>query len=261
MSRAHRPRRLAALTAIGALTLAACGGEDDAAPAAAPETDTMADTMTDDMADTMTDDMADTMTDAETMTDDMADTMTDAETMADTMADTMTDDMADTMTDAETMTDDMADTMTDDMADLPAYQTLGITDVDGATFTLHELAGTPVFVEAFATWCPSCRSQLERTNEAAAQLGDSAVVLALSVETDLSSSAVAEYAADNGFDNIRFAVMTPELLAALVDEFGGSVANPPSTPWFLLDPMGSAGDLMTGGESADEIVAAVQALA
>jgi thiol-disulfide isomerase/thioredoxin len=150
--------------------------------------------------------------------------------------------------------------MADDMAELAAYQTLPITDVDGVTFTLHELAGTPVFVEAFATWCPNCRDQLGRTNEAAGQLGDGATVLALSVETDLSAADVAAYAADNGLDSVRFAVMSPELLAALVDEFGNSIANPPSTPWFLLDTMGSAGELMTGGESADEIVAAVQAL-
>jgi thiol-disulfide isomerase/thioredoxin len=152
----------------------------------------------------------------------------------------------------------MAETMTDEMASLPVSHTIPITDVDGVTFTLHDLVGTPVFVESFATWCPSCRAQLERTNAAAATLGDRAEVLALSVETDLSSADVAAYAADNGFDDVRFAVMTPELLAALVDEFGNSIANPPSTPWFLLDSMGAAGELMTGGESADEIVAAVE---
>ena len=146
------------------------------------------------------------------------------------------------------------------MADLPAYQTLAITDVDGTTFTLHDFAGTPVFVEAFATWCPRCREQLGITNEAAATLGESAQVIALSVETDLSSADVAEYADENGFDHIRFAVVTPEMLAALVESFGNSIANPPSTPKFVLDAMGHAGELTTGPESADAIVAAVESM-
>jgi thiol-disulfide isomerase/thioredoxin len=150
---------------------------------------------------------------------------------------------------------------TEVIADLPAYQALTIADVDGVTFTLHDLAGRPVIVEAFATWCSKCRAQLERTNAAAAELGDGAVVLALSVETDLSAADVASYAADNGFTNIRFAVMTPELLAAFVDAFGNSIANPPSTPIVVLDPMGHAGELSTGGQDVAELVDTVRAVA
>ena len=71
--------------------------------------------------------------------------------------------------------------------------------------------------------------------------------IALSVETDLSADDVAEYAADHGFDSIRFAVMTPEAL-------------PPSTPKVVIDPMGHAGELQTGFESVDEIVAKVTGL-
>ena len=117
-----------------------------------------------------------------------------------------------------------------------------------------------MFVENFATWCPNCREQLEATNAAAEQLGDQAVFIALSVETDLSADDVAEYAADHGFDSIRFAVMTPEALAAMVDGLGQSAANPPSTPKVVIDPMGHAGELQTGFESVDEIVAKVTGL-
>ena len=45
-------------------------------------------------------------------------------------------------------------------------------------------------------------------------MGDTATVLALSVKTDLSPDDVADYAADNDFSDVRFAVMSPELLAA-----------------------------------------------
>ncbi len=142
--------------------------------------------------------------------------------------------------------------------ELAEWQTLEITDVDGVTFTIASLAGKPLFVENFATWCSSCRSQLGRTQDAAAALGDEAVVLALSVETDLSSDDVADYAEENGFDDVRFAVMSPEMLAAFVEAFGNSAANPPSTPHLVVAADGTAGDMSTGGISGDEIVAAVR---
>ena len=147
------------------------------------------------------------------------------------------------------------------MADLAPWQTIEITDVDGATFTLGDFAGTPVFVENFATWCSNCRSQLGTTQAAAASLGDEAVFVVLSVETTLSPSDVADYAEDNGFTDMRFAVMTPELLAAFVDAFGNSAVNPPSTPHVVIGPSGSAGDLSTGSISEADIVDALRSAA
>ena len=144
--------------------------------------------------------------------------------------------------------------MVEDEAAMPSWQTLAITDVNGATFTLADFVGTPVFVENFATWCPNCREQLGKTNQAAGELGDEAVFLALSVETELDPADVAAYATENGFDNIRFAVMSPELLAGLVEAFGNSSINPPSTPHFVIDAMGHAGELVTGFEEPTAIV-------
>ncbi len=145
--------------------------------------------------------------------------------------------------------------------ELPAWQSLEITDVDGVTFTLADCIGTPVLVELFATWCSNCRQQLPKTQEAAVTLGDQAAVIALSVETDIAPDAVAQYAEDNGFPDIRFAVMSPELLAAFVEEFGNSAANPPSTPKIVIDATGVAGEMTTGQESTEELVAQLTAAA
>jgi thiol-disulfide isomerase/thioredoxin len=145
--------------------------------------------------------------------------------------------------------------------ELPAWQSLEIVDVDGVTFTLADCIGTPVLVELFATWCSNCRQQLPKTQEAAVSLGDRAAIIALSVETDIAPDAVAQYAVDNGFLDIRFAVMSPELLAAFVEEFGNSAANPPSTPKIVIDATGVAGDMTTGQESTEELVAQLTAAA
>ena len=144
---------------------------------------------------------------------------------------------------------------------LPAWQTIEIVDVDGVTFTLADCVGTPVLVELFATWCSNCRQQLPKTNETAGTMGEQAEVIALSVETDLAPEAVAEYAEVNDFPDIRFAVMTPELLAAFVEAFGNTAANPPSVPKIVIDADGVAGELATGQESTEELVAQLTAAA
>ena len=142
-----------------------------------------------------------------------------------------------------------------------AWQTQEITDVDGRTFTIAGLAGKPVFVEAFATWCTNCRAQLGDTAKAAAALGDEAVFVALSVETDLDPGEVAAYARENGFESIRFAVMSDEMLAAMAADLGTTVANPPSTPHLVIAADGAVGALRTGASSVDTITGLMRAAA
>lgn len=144
-----------------------------------------------------------------------------------------------------------ADEPTVDFAD---WQLIEVTDTGGETFTIAELAGRPVFVENFATWCSNCRDQLRATQDAAAAAGDEAVFLALSVETELDADDMSEYQRDNGFDDIRFAVMSPELLAAMDAAFGTTALNPPSTPKVAVAADGTPGELVTGSESAEQIL-------
>jgi cytochrome oxidase Cu insertion factor (SCO1/SenC/PrrC family) len=143
----------------------------------------------------------------------------------------------------------------------PAWHSLPLTDArTGAAFTLADFAGKTVFVEPFATWCTNCRQQLAYVHAAkqqAVQLGRSDVVfVALSVEPNIGSEALAAYAADTGYDLI-FAAMSPELLQALAAEFGQTVANPPATPHFVIQPDGTAGPLVTGIEPTAAILAQV----
>ena len=73
------------------------------------------------------------------------------------MADT-TDAMVDETTPMVDTTDAMTeDSMHEEMAEMAAWQQLTLTDTDGASFTLGDFMGKPVFVEHFATWCPNCR--------------------------------------------------------------------------------------------------------
>jgi thiol-disulfide isomerase/thioredoxin len=220
-------RRLAGLAATTIL-LAACGGDD---PTIQDSTGTTAPAASEDAMGT------EAATTPEAATDDATtdDATTDDATSAGSAA-------------------------TDEAGDEPSTPASGVvairaTTPDGSTVSPADFAGTPVFVETFATWCSNCRSQLTVTQEAAAQAGEDAVFLALSVETDLDPAALATYASEHGFANIQFGVLSREDLATLEAEFGNAVLVPPSTPKFAIGPDGSVGGLTTGFESVDEILA------
>lgn len=222
-------RRRLTVSVAAVLLLAACGGGD------------AGDAGEQSSATDMASDPA-TMSDEEMMSDE--DMASDEEMMSDEDHDD-----AEEMDDAEGMDEE-------DAAGEPAG-VLGVTATapDGSTFRIADFDG-PVLVETFATWCSNCRAQLGDTQQAAAEAGDGAVFLALSVETTLDPAALAGYADENGFDDIRFGVLDDASLVTLQDEFGGAVLSPPSTPKFRVDG-GAVSDLTTGFESADEILASL----
>ena len=147
----------------------------------------------------------------------------------------------------------------------PDWTSLPLTNVTtGETFTLADYAGKVVFVEPMATWCTNCRAQLGRLNGALNQFDNSAgnfLFLGVSVELGLDNAALASYQANQGFNNINFAVASTEFLQGLIDTFGRAANTPPSTPHFYIFPDGTLGNLVTGPESADELVAQFQTIA
>lgn len=122
----------------------------------------------------------------------------------------------------------------------------------GETFKIGDYAGKPIYVEAFATWCPNCQKQLTAVHEAQMKFPD-VVFIALSVEGDISDEALTKYADDNMFADIIFARATPEVLESLVADFGADITNPPSTPHFFISSTGEASELITGIEDADKL--------
>ena len=135
-----------------------------------------------------------------------------------------------------------------------AWQTMELTDVQtGKTFKLSDYYGKTVLIQPMATWCSSCRQQLKNIRDArAAEGGEKIMVIAISIETTLKDEELADYAKTEGFD-WPFVVASDDLLKALVKEFGRTVANPPSTPHFLLRPDGTFTKLETGGRSPEEL--------
>lgn len=218
-----------------ALLLVACGGSNNAAE---PMAENTAMSENDAM-------MNDTTMEDEAMNDEaMEDEAMHDETMEDEMMD------------EEAMSDEaMGDEM---MSDAAAWQKITLTNVrTGETFTLGDFAGKTVFVEPMATWCTNCRQQLGNVRTARESLSNNNVAfVALSVETNVTAETLAQYAEDNDF-GWTFAVATPELLAELVNTFGRTITNPPSTPHFIIRPDGTATALVTGIESSEQIISQI----
>ena len=141
----------------------------------------------------------------------------------------------------------------------PAWMATELTDAcSGQSFTLTDFAGKTVYIQGMATWCPTCRDHLSRVKEATAQLPqevrDDVVIVVLSSEVDLPRETLAEYAASNDFPFI-FAVMPAEMLQTMADELGQEIAVPPATPHLIVAPDGTIGEIRTGGESAEDLLA------
>jgi thiol-disulfide isomerase/thioredoxin len=256
-------KALVALALILLLALAACGAPAPASNNTLPMDEGAGEQIMDDemAGDEMTDDDM-TAGDMDKMDDEMAGD--DMDKMDDMAGDDMEkmDDMAGD--DMDKMDDMPGDDMTNDHPTnddtTPVWQTLPLVDArSGDTFTLAGFQGRRVFVEPMATWCSNCRQQLENVRAALPSAPEDAVFVALSVETSLSAAQLAQYAEAAGFD-WTFAVMTPELLQALVDEFGRTIGNPPATPHFLLASDGSWSELATGIDSPEALLAQLEAL-
>jgi thiol-disulfide isomerase/thioredoxin len=141
----------------------------------------------------------------------------------------------------------------------PAWMTMELTDAcSGETFALTGFVGKTVYIEAMATWCPPCRDQLARVKEAVVQVPEEEreeiVIVALSSEVDLPRETLADYAASNDFPFI-FAVMPAEMLQAMADELGQEIAVPPATPHLIVAPDGAIGEIRTGSESPEDLLA------
>ena len=99
-------------------------------------------------------------------------------------------------------------------AEVPAFPAVALTDLEGRPVTREQLAGRPVLVEFWATWCPPCRGTLGWLGDLRRRHGDRLAVLAIALESDEAD--VRRVASQNG-DPLRWAMGTPDLARAFGD--------------------------------------------
>jgi thiol-disulfide isomerase/thioredoxin len=67
-----------------------------------------------------------------------------------------------------------------------SFPSADLADIDGRAVSRADLAGHPVIVEFWATWCPPCRGTLAWLGEVKKQYGDQVVVVTIAVESELA---------------------------------------------------------------------------
>ena len=120
-----------------------------------------------------------------------------------------------------------------EIAEMPGFT---LTDFSGKPLTRESLAGRPVLVEFWATWCPPCRSTLRWLGDVQKQYGDRVAVVAIAVESDEWD--VRRIADELGLP-IQFVMGQPQLVQA----FGDLGAVP---TLFLFGPDGRTNEVFYG---------------
>lgn len=137
------------------------------------------------------------------------------------------------------------------------WRTATFTDVrSNEQFTVDSLAQKrPVLLETFAVWCSTCLRQQKELRAFHERVGDDVVSVSLDVDPNEDAAKVRSHVEKHGFD-WRYAVAPAEVTQSLIDEFGRSIAHPPSAPVVLVCADG-ARRLRDGVKSASDLEAQV----
>jgi thiol-disulfide isomerase/thioredoxin len=128
------------------------------------------------------------------------------------------------------------------------WMSVPITDIDGNMFVIADI-DTPVFLEAFATWCPTCvrqQKEFQRWNNSDVTL------IALSIDPTDSEEILRAYTQEYGFD-WTYAMSTPEFTQELVDNYGVNIVNAPLVPVLLICQDKTTHLLTNGVKDGDDL--------
>jgi cytochrome oxidase Cu insertion factor (SCO1/SenC/PrrC family) len=122
----------------------------------------------------------------------------------------------------------------------------------GETFQIKDFTGTPVLIESFAVWCPTCLKQQKKMKELLETEGDMIIHISLDTDPNEDADLVKLHAEKNDL-NWRFVVSPKEVTKKLIEEFGFGVVNAPSAPVILVCEDQTTRLLEKGVKSAEEL--------
>ncbi|MEE8412920.1 MAG: redoxin family protein [Dehalococcoidales bacterium] len=136
----------------------------------------------------------------------------------------------------------------------PGWMEIELTDVaTGETFKISDFKGTPILLESFAVWCPTCLAQQKEMKKLVDAEGEAIIHISLDTDPNEDEARVKEHIERNDL-NWYFVVSPQELTNALIDEFGLRIVSAPTAPVILICEDQSTRFLGRGIKSADKLL-------
>ena len=127
----------------------------------------------------------------------------------------------------------------------------------GEQFRVSDFKGTPILLESFAVWCPTCLKQQKEIEKLKAKEGDTIIHISLNTDPNEDEAKIREHLERNGFD-WYFGISPPQLTKALIDEVGLAIVSAPLAPVLLICEDQSTRFLPGGVKSAETLLSEVE---
>jgi thiol-disulfide isomerase/thioredoxin len=141
----------------------------------------------------------------------------------------------------------------DEMNSLVDWRDIELKDISSQkTFKIYDFKGTPILLESFAVWCPTCTKQQQEIKKLHEELGDDLISISLDTDPNEDETQILNHLTKNGF-TWTYAISPPEITRLLIAEFGQGVVFAPQAPTILICEDQSARLLKSGVKSVDEL--------
>ncbi len=146
----------------------------------------------------------------------------------------------------------------DDGGNGSAWNAVPLRDVSTSRiFRVRDLAGKPVLLFSYTTWCSICTAQQNEIKRLQAMSPGSFTAVGIDIDPYENEDIVRKHQSDNQFYGL-YAVAPPEMTNELTHEFGVDIISPASAPMVLICSNGTVTRLDRGVKSAEALGQAIQ---
>lgn len=140
-----------------------------------------------------------------------------------------------TAEDMKDMQEDMLEDMDAHMGESAAeWMDIELKDVaTGETFRISDFKGSTVLVQSFAVWNTISKGQQDRIERLLSMDGINVTAVSIDIDLRETEERVKGHIEEHGYD-WRYAVATPELKEALIDDYGNAIIDVVGSPILLV---------------------------
>lgn len=138
------------------------------------------------------------------------------------------------------------------------WKAIPLRDVSTSSiFTVRDLAGKPLLLFPFTTWCSICTAQQNEIKRLQVRSPGSFNAVGIDIDPYENDDVVRKHQSDNRYYGM-YAVAPPEMTNELTNEFGVDIITPASAPVLLICSNGTVIRFDRGIKSAEVLAQAIR---